>query len=156
MVCDACADQQLAVVEGAAPTAVAGYELVVGGNAHGEGGKALGNRQFARYYKQKYKPGDHRSSSAVSSVIASYATRPLSYTEALLSACKLTACSHSCTTRHQIWPTRILNESKRVPFRLVFFRVGAKWAILGPERPRLASRNAFRSDSPSRVVQLCL
>ena len=50
---------------------MAGYELVVGGNAQGDGGKALGHRQFARYYKQKYKPGDHRSSSAVSSVLAS-------------------------------------------------------------------------------------
>ena len=72
-VCGACADQQLAVVDGepTGPTAVAGYELVVGGNAHGDGGKALGHRQFARYYKQKYKPGDHRSSSAVSSVLAS-------------------------------------------------------------------------------------
>lgn len=77
---DACADQQLAIVDGApaAATAVAGYELVVGGNVHGEGGKALGHRQFARYYKQKYKPGDHRSSSAVSSVIASCASRILS------------------------------------------------------------------------------
>ncbi|CAL5221753.1 g4005 [Coccomyxa viridis] len=71
---DAEADQQLAIVDGepTGPTAVAGYELVVGGNAHGDGGKALGHRQFARYYKQKYKPGDHRSSSAVSSVLASY------------------------------------------------------------------------------------
>ena len=48
-----------------------GYELVVGGNAAGDGGKALGHRQFARYYKQKYKPGDPRRSSAVSNVIAS-------------------------------------------------------------------------------------
>ena len=71
-----CADQQLAIVDGepTGPTAVAGYELVVGGNAHGDGGKALGHRQFARYYKQKYKPGDHRSSSAVSSVLASCVT----------------------------------------------------------------------------------
>ena len=76
MVCDVHADQQLAVMDGTAPTAVAGYELVVGGNAHGEGGKALGNRQFARYYKQKYKRGDHRSSSAVSTVIASCASTP--------------------------------------------------------------------------------
>lgn len=58
--------------EEVAPTAVGGYELVVGGNAQGDGGKALGHRQFARYYKQKYRPGDpRRSSNAVSSVIAS-------------------------------------------------------------------------------------
>lgn len=67
------AGQQLALVgnEEGAPTAVGGYELVVGGNAAGDGGKALGHRQFARYYKQKYKPGDPRRSSAVSNVIAS-------------------------------------------------------------------------------------
>jgi len=66
-------DQQVAMVgyEEAAPTAVGGYELLVGGNARGDGGKALGHRQFARYYKQKYKPGDPRRSSSISSVIAS-------------------------------------------------------------------------------------
>ena len=67
------AGNELAVAgaEEAPPTAVGGYELVVGGNAHGDGGRALGHRQFARYYKQRYRPGDPRRSSTVSSIIAS-------------------------------------------------------------------------------------
>ena len=67
------AGTELAVAgtEEAPPTAVGGYELVVGGDAHGDGGRALGHRQFARYYKQRYRPGDPRRSSTCSSIIAS-------------------------------------------------------------------------------------
>ena len=48
-----------------------GYEVVVGGNASGEGGRILGHRAFARYYRQKYRGGDNRRSVAViNSVLA--------------------------------------------------------------------------------------
>lgn len=67
------AGNELAVpgAEEAPPTAVGGYELVVGGDGHRDGGRALGHRQFARYYKQRYRLGDLRRSSTVGSIIAS-------------------------------------------------------------------------------------
>lgn len=52
------------------PTAVGGYELVVGGDVDGTGGKVLGHRQFARYYRQKYRAGDPRHSIAINRVLA--------------------------------------------------------------------------------------
>lgn len=52
------------------PTAVGGYELVVGGDVDGAGGKVLGHRQFARYYRQKYRAGDARHSIAINRVLA--------------------------------------------------------------------------------------
>lgn len=52
------------------PTAVGGYELVVGGDGDGGGGKILGHRQFARYYRQKYRANDPRHSVAINRVLA--------------------------------------------------------------------------------------
>ncbi|CAL8468832.1 g8373 [Coccomyxa elongata] len=54
------------------PTAVGGYELVVGGDVDGAGGQVLGHRQFARYYRQKYRAGDPRHSIAINRVLAQY------------------------------------------------------------------------------------
>ena len=79
-------------------TTDAGYEMVVGGNARGDGGKILGHRAFARYYRQKYRGGDPRRSAAViSSVLAKYASLPslLSCAMQLLLACCAAACTCS-------------------------------------------------------------
>ncbi|KAK9914964.1 hypothetical protein WJX75_002998 [Coccomyxa subellipsoidea] len=54
------------------PTAVGGYELVVGGDGDGGSGRVLGHRQFARYYRQKYRAGDPRNSVAINRVLAQY------------------------------------------------------------------------------------
>ena len=61
----------------AAPTTMtdAGYEMVVGGNADGAGGRILGHRQFARYYRQKYAAGDPRRSLAAASSVLSQCAR---------------------------------------------------------------------------------
>ncbi len=58
------------------PTAVGGYELVVGGDGYGGGGRVLGHRQFARYYRQKYRAGDPRHSIAINRVLAQCAPMP--------------------------------------------------------------------------------
>ena len=47
-----------------------GYELAVGGSEDGGGGRVLGSRQLARYYRQSYRPPDSRRSVAVASVLA--------------------------------------------------------------------------------------
>lgn len=49
------------------PTALGDYELVVGGE---NSGRVLGHRQFARYYRQKYRAGDPRQSVAINRVLA--------------------------------------------------------------------------------------
>ena len=59
-------------------TTDAGYEMVVGGNAEGGGGRILGHRQFARYYRQKYRAGDPRRSMAVVSSVLSQCASTLS------------------------------------------------------------------------------
>lgn len=48
-----------------------GYELVVGGDNDGDGGKVLGHRQFARYYRQKYRADDPRQSATVTARVLS-------------------------------------------------------------------------------------
>ncbi|KAG2437956.1 hypothetical protein HXX76_005571 [Chlamydomonas incerta] len=55
-------------------TAVAGYELVVGGGGEdgASGGKVLGHREFARLYKQRPKPEDDRRSVVVNTMLARY------------------------------------------------------------------------------------
>ena len=53
-----------------AAEATGGYELAL---ATGRGGvKMLGSREFARYYKQRHKGGDHRESTVASRVVAQY------------------------------------------------------------------------------------
>jgi hypothetical protein len=42
----------------------------VGGDGDGGGGRVLGHRQFARYYRQKYRAGDPRNSVAINRVLA--------------------------------------------------------------------------------------
>jgi pre-60S factor REI1 len=52
--------------------ATGGYELVVGGSEDGDGGKVLGHRHFARYYRQKYRADDPRRSVTVNKVLSKY------------------------------------------------------------------------------------
>ena len=66
-----------------------GYEVVVGGNARGEGGRILGHRAFARYYKQKYRSGDGRRSVAVINSVLAKCAHPLFFS---LSNYSLRAC----------------------------------------------------------------
>ena len=79
----------------AAPTTTdAGYEMVVGGNADGGGGRILGHRQFARYYRQKYRAGDpRRSMAAVSSVLSQCGPLPLPTSA---------TCAHSASSVEQV------------------------------------------------------
>ncbi len=63
-----------ALVVGGGPVAVAaaGFELVVGGGGEDgmAGGKVLGNREFARYYRQRHRPEDERRSVVVNTMLA--------------------------------------------------------------------------------------
>lgn len=61
---------------GAGAGAAATYELALpGGGAHGGGGgngRVLGSREFARYYRQRHRAGDTRSSALAAAVVAAY------------------------------------------------------------------------------------
>ena len=63
---------QLASV-GAAPhdESSQSYELAVGGGDR-SGGKLLGHREFARFYKQRHHPVDTRESVAANAVLSKY------------------------------------------------------------------------------------
>lgn len=58
-------------VEDAAAVALGGYELAVP-SKRGHGVRYLGTREFARYYKQKHRTGDDRSSAVAARVVAQY------------------------------------------------------------------------------------
>ena len=65
------ADRQLAVTETGEGADSLGYELEVAGDAAtGTSGKVLGSREFARYYKQRHRPTDTRTSVVINTVIA--------------------------------------------------------------------------------------
>ncbi|KAL6746598.1 hypothetical protein V8C86DRAFT_1839150 [Haematococcus lacustris] len=49
-----------------------GYELLIPGAAGGAGGKVIGSREFARYYKQRHKHGDDRQIVTVNTMLAKY------------------------------------------------------------------------------------
>lgn len=52
--------------------AAGGWELAVPSQGSGSGGKILGSRELARYYKQRPKPVDGRKSVIVNTIIAQY------------------------------------------------------------------------------------
>lgn len=63
------------VVSAAEAGPSASYELVLaggGGTGGAGGGKILGSREFARYYRQRHRPGDARESVQAAQVQAQY------------------------------------------------------------------------------------
>lgn len=56
------------------PQADAAYELAVAGSRDGsQGGKLIGHRDFARFYRQRHRPSDTRASVAANAVVSRHA-----------------------------------------------------------------------------------
>lgn len=67
--------------EDATAGATNGYELAVGDAGGGGGGKILGNRDFARYYRQNHRPVDGRRSTHLALVQQKYRNMGVSLLE---------------------------------------------------------------------------